>query len=186
MTFQAYLENIQAKTGKTPEDFLVLAKEKGLLEPGVKTMQIVNWLKTDFGLGHGHAMALVNVFNQTTQPAVTNDDRIAALFTGSRAVWRKPYDELVERLRQSGLDERVSATDTYISLLKGNKKFGIVQVAGERMDIGIKRKGVAPTSRFMQAGSWNTMVTHRVQITEPTQIDDELVTWLHQAYEAIP
>jgi hypothetical protein len=80
----------------------------------------------------------------------------------------------------------VAATDTYISLLKDNKKFGIVQVTGERMDIGIKRKGVAPTSRFTQAGSWNAMVTHRVQITEPTQIDDELVTWLQQAYEAIP
>lgn len=186
MSFQAYLDNIQAKTGKTPEDFLALAKEKGLLEPGVKTMQIVNWLKTDFGLGHGHAMALVNVFNQTTQPAVTNDERIAALFTGSRAAWRTPYDELLERLRQSGLNVRVAATDTYISLLKGNNKFGIVQVTSERMDIGIKRKGVAPTSRFIQAGSWNTMVTHRVQITDPTQIDDELVTWLQQAYEAIP
>jgi hypothetical protein len=185
MTFQAYLENIQEKTGKTPEDFLVLAKEKGLLEPGVKTMQIVNWLKTDFGLGHGHAMALVNVFNQTTQPAVTNDERIAALFTGSRAVWRKPYDELLERLRQCGLDVRAAATDTYISLLKGNKKFGIVQVTGERMDIGIKRKGVPPTSRFMQADSWNAMVTHRVQITEPSQIDNELVIWLQKAYEAI-
>jgi hypothetical protein len=185
MSFQAYLDNIQAKTGKTPEDFLALAKEKGLLEPDVKTMQIVNWLKTDFGLGHGHAMALVNVFNQATQPAVTNDERIAALFTGSREVWRTPYDELLERLGQSGLDVRVAATDTYISLLKSNKKLGIIQVTGERMDIGIKRKGVAPTSRFMQAGSWNTMVTHRVQITEPSQIDDELVTWLQQAYEAI-
>ncbi len=185
MSFQAYLDNIQAKTGKTPEDFLALAKEKGLLEPDVKTMQIVNWLKTDFGLGHGHAMALVNVFNQATQSAETNDERIAALFTGSREVWRTPYDELLERLRQSGLDVRVAATETYISLLKSNKKLGIIQVTGERMDIGIKRKGVAPTSRFMQAGSWNTMVTHRVQITEPSQIDDELVTWLQQAYEAI-
>ena len=62
MSFQAYIDNIYAKTGKTPEDFLRLAKAKGLLEPGVKVMQIVNWLKADFGLRHGHAMAVVQTF----------------------------------------------------------------------------------------------------------------------------
>jgi hypothetical protein len=56
--FQAYLDNIKAKTGKTPDDFLALAEAKGLLAPGVKAMQIVAWLKQDFGLGHGHAMAI--------------------------------------------------------------------------------------------------------------------------------
>jgi hypothetical protein len=62
MTFQAYIDNIQAQTGKTPEDFLAAAKEKGMLEPDVKVMQIVNWLKKDYGLGHGHAMAIVLTF----------------------------------------------------------------------------------------------------------------------------
>jgi Domain of unknown function (DUF4287) len=58
MSFQAYIRNIRAKTGKTPEDFKKLAEKKGLLAPGVKAMQIVTWLKKDFGLGHGHAMAI--------------------------------------------------------------------------------------------------------------------------------
>jgi hypothetical protein len=58
MSFQAYLDNIQAKTGKTPADFKKLAEKKGLLKPGVKAGQIVAWLKEDFDLGHGHAMAI--------------------------------------------------------------------------------------------------------------------------------
>jgi len=58
MTFQAYIDNIQAKTGKTPADFLRLARAKGLMTPDVKAGQIVAWLKEDFGLGHGHAMAI--------------------------------------------------------------------------------------------------------------------------------
>jgi Domain of unknown function (DUF4287) len=61
MTFQAYLDNIQAKTGKSPADFEMLARKKGLLKPGVQAMQIVSWLKKDFGLGHGHAMAIYAV-----------------------------------------------------------------------------------------------------------------------------
>ena len=64
MSFQAYLDNIQAKTGKSPADFKALAAAKGFageagLAPGIKAGAIVDWLKADFGLGHGHAMAIV-------------------------------------------------------------------------------------------------------------------------------
>jgi hypothetical protein len=61
MTFQAYIDNIEAKTGKTPEDFLQLAGERGLLKPGVKAGQIVEWLNEDYGLGRGHAMAIYSI-----------------------------------------------------------------------------------------------------------------------------
>ena len=64
MSFHAYLTNIQAKTGKSPADFRALAEEKGFthngkLAAGVKAGAIVQWLKQDFNLGHGHAMAIV-------------------------------------------------------------------------------------------------------------------------------
>lgn len=64
MSFQAYLDNIEARTGKSPADFKKLAKEKGFLSGGklradVKAGEIVAWLKKDFKLGHGHAMAIV-------------------------------------------------------------------------------------------------------------------------------
>lgn len=62
MSFQAYVDNIQKQTGKTPEDFLEAAKAKGMVGPDVKVMQIVDWLKKDYGLGHGHAMAIVLTF----------------------------------------------------------------------------------------------------------------------------
>lgn len=64
MSFQAYLDNIEAKTGKTPNDFIALAKEKGYDDPATKAGTIVAWLKQDFALGHGHAMALVHVIKQ--------------------------------------------------------------------------------------------------------------------------
>ena len=48
MSFQAYIDNIRAKTGKTPEQFRALAEGKGLLKPGVKATQITDWLKADF------------------------------------------------------------------------------------------------------------------------------------------
>jgi len=64
MSFQAYLDNIQTKTGKSPADFRALASRKGYanamgLLPGIKAGEILAWLKQDFALGHGHAMAIV-------------------------------------------------------------------------------------------------------------------------------
>lgn len=63
MSFQTYLKNIKEKTGKSPDDFRKIAEEKGFTENGkinvtVKAGTIVEWLKTEFDLGHGHAMAI--------------------------------------------------------------------------------------------------------------------------------
>ncbi|WP_250006799.1 DUF4287 domain-containing protein [Actinoplanes sp. M2I2] len=70
MSFQAYLDNIEAKTGLTPRQFLALAHERGLDEPSTKAGQIVEWLKQDHGLGRGHAMALVHVIKNG--PAISD------------------------------------------------------------------------------------------------------------------
>jgi len=55
MTYKAYIDNIKAKTGKGPEYFQKLAKQKGL----EKHVELVSWLKSDCGLGHGHANAII-------------------------------------------------------------------------------------------------------------------------------
>lgn len=69
MSFQAYIDNIKAKTGKGPEEFKKLAEKKGFVEngglrPSVKAAEIIQWLKQDFKLGHGHAMAIYAVFKK--------------------------------------------------------------------------------------------------------------------------
>ena len=54
MSFQAYLDNIEEKTGKTPKEFIAEAKKKNLRE----SRDIIAWLKQDYRLGLGHARAL--------------------------------------------------------------------------------------------------------------------------------
>jgi Domain of unknown function (DUF4287) len=62
MTFQAYLDNIRDRTGKTPADFHELAKRAGLVTDELTASQLVAWLKSEFDLGHGHSMAVWAVF----------------------------------------------------------------------------------------------------------------------------
>ena len=64
MSFQAYLDNIKAKTGKTPANFKALAVRARVYRKDMKAGDLVAWLKKEFGLGHGHAMAIWAVFKQ--------------------------------------------------------------------------------------------------------------------------
>jgi hypothetical protein len=71
MYFQAYLDNIQTKTGKSSDAFKAMAAEKGFatdkgLTAGTKAGDIIAWLKQDFDLGHGHAMAIVAMLKGKT------------------------------------------------------------------------------------------------------------------------
>lgn len=64
MSFQAYMDNVEAKTGQSPDALKAIAIEKDLaddqgLAPGVKAGAIIDWLKADYDLGHGHAMSIV-------------------------------------------------------------------------------------------------------------------------------
>jgi Domain of unknown function (DUF4287) len=72
MSFQSYIDNIKTKTGLSPADFLNQAEAKGFvkdgkLNPTTKATMVTNWLKTEYGLGHGHAMAIFATLKGKTQ-----------------------------------------------------------------------------------------------------------------------
>lgn len=62
MSFQAYIDNVHAKTGLWPKDFKEAAEKAGIFSYDMKAMTMVNFLKEKYGLGHGHSMAIVQAF----------------------------------------------------------------------------------------------------------------------------
>lgn len=60
MSFQAYLDTIERKTGKTPNELLALAKVKGFAAD-TKASEVIDWFKVDYDLGRGYAMAFFHV-----------------------------------------------------------------------------------------------------------------------------
>lgn len=74
MSFQAYLDAAEARTGRTPQEIVDLATARGFgadSRPG----EILAWLASDLGLGRGHGMALVHV--------IRNGPRISDRHVGS-------------------------------------------------------------------------------------------------------
>ena len=85
MSFQAYLDTIEDKTGLTPRQLLDLAREKGF-DAGTKAAPIVAWLAEDYGLGRGHAMAMVHV--------ITKGPQISDKHVGTGGTHSDPTDTL--------------------------------------------------------------------------------------------
>jgi len=92
MSFQAYLDKVEEITGKAPKEFVAEAKKKNLTEH----KEIIAWLKTDYGLGTGHARAIAHVImhgpeftvKQTTGPH--RDESGTLKLEGKKATQKKP------------------------------------------------------------------------------------------------
>ncbi len=86
MTYRAYMDNIEAKTGKSPEDFWILANKLGFIKEGkvVTThAHLLKWLKSDIGLGHVHAnMVIMYLRLRTNDPKVSEKMKNWAYETG--------------------------------------------------------------------------------------------------------
>jgi hypothetical protein len=93
VSFQAYLDTIEQKTGRIPADLVAEARERGY-GPETKAGEILAWLKEEYGLGRGHGMALAHV--------VRNGPTIDAKHVGTAGVHR---DESTE-LRLDGIANR--------------------------------------------------------------------------------
>ncbi|KZE43197.1 DUF4287 domain-containing protein [Microbacterium sp. T32] len=85
MSFQAYLDAVEKKTGLTPRQLVDLAQERGF-GPGTKATPILEWLKEDYDLGRGHGMALVHV--------ITKGPRISDTHVDSGGTHSDPSDTL--------------------------------------------------------------------------------------------
>jgi hypothetical protein len=183
MSFQAYLDSIKAQTGLGPDEFTALAQAKGLAGPDVKAGPVIAWLKQDYGLGRGHSMAIYSIVKSAGAPKASAEDRLGRLFHGAKAAWRGTLDRVLVQLGEAGAVVELSPTDSYVGLLRGGRKFAIFSPALAHLDIGLRRTAAPTTARFLGAGTWNTMVTHRVRLTAEAELDRELLDWILRAYE---
>jgi hypothetical protein len=93
MSFQAYLDNAEKKTGRTPQEIVDLAHARGFGADSTAG-DILAWLKEDFDLGRGHGMALVHV--------IKNGPRIDDKHVGATGSHRDAEDTL----RLDGIAQR--------------------------------------------------------------------------------
>ena len=86
MSFQAYLDAVETKTGLTPRQLVELAREKGFDET-TKATPILEWLKTEYDLGRGHGMAMVHVVTKGAKIDAKHVDSGGSHADASDTLW---------------------------------------------------------------------------------------------------
>jgi hypothetical protein len=119
------------------------------------------------------------------KPAEPLQDQFAAQYAGAKAGLLPLYQRLAEASQALGSDVRLETRKTYVALVR-RKQFGLIQASTKnRLDLGLKLPGVAPTERLQAAGGFGSgQITHRVALTSLAEVDHEVLGWLKAAYEA--
>jgi Domain of unknown function (DUF5655)/Domain of unknown function (DUF4287) len=171
---QTQARNIEQKHGRSMDDLVAMVGASGKAKHG----EIVAWLKSEHGFGHGDAnLVALTALRGPAAPA--GDDLVEAIYAGPKAALRPFHDRVIEITRGFG-DVELSPKQTYVSLRRA-KQFGTVGPAsGGRLEIGLNLKGVEPAGRLEPTTG---MCTHRVRLTDPSELDAEVIGWLREAYD---
>jgi hypothetical protein len=148
-----------------------------------KHRELQDYFTNEYGLTFGNANVLTIMARDRMKSAAGETENfVDAQYTGKEAL-RPIYDALIAAVEGFGEDVEVAPKRTYVSLRR-KKQFGLVQPStATRVDVGINLKGVDPAGRLEKSGSFNSMVSHRVRLSEAGQVDEELINWLRQAYD---
>lgn len=169
------------KTGKSFDQWLAIAKKAGAEKHGA----LVAHLKSEHGLTHGYAnmVALKHFKTDALSLAEAGGDLVAAQYAGEKAALKPIYDVLSKALADLGGDVEFAPKKAYVSVRRA-KQFAIIQPSTKtRLDLGINLKGVAPAGRLEASGSFNAMVSHRVRLEKPGDVDKDVKAWLKAAYD---
>lgn len=176
---QSQWRNLEQSTGKSQAEWLELAAKQNF----AKHSELVNWLKSDFGLGHGNANLIAHRAKQVAAGGEpTAEDLVSAQYSGTKAGLKPLYDALISYIQSLGSDIELSPKKAYLSVRR-NKQFALLQPStASRLDLGLNLKGIEPTGKLETSGSFNAMCSHRIRITTAADIDDVVKHYLAEAY----
>ena len=181
---ETQLKNIQAKTGKTLDQLAALLRKSGLTKHG----ELRDFAKRELGLGHGDANTLVHAClksdgtSAAAAKGASPDDVLAEIYAGPKEPLRPIHEAFMAAIGGFGEFE-IAPKKGYVSLRR-KKQFAMIGPGTKtRVDIGINMKGVKGTARLVEQPAGG-MCQYKVAVTEAKQIDEELVGWVKQAFDA--
>lgn len=175
--WESQLANIEAATGRPRGDWFALVEARRA--EGARHGQLVTWLKTQHGLSHGNANALVLQAARAAAPA-TAEELVDAQYADARSGLRPVYEAIKALVVGFGPDVEVAPKKTAVSLRR-SRQFAVVTPASRtRVELGLNLGDAPAEGRLELAGG---MCTHRVRLVSAGAVDDEVARWLRAAYD---
>lgn len=180
--YQTQLQNIQKKTGKSLDELAAIVKTSGLTRHG----EIREMLQHELGLGYGDANTLVHFVlksdgeRATEEKGLSITDVLDEIYSGPKSSLRPIHERLMTAIQEFGEFE-IAPKKGYVSL-RLKKQFAMLGPATKtRFEVGLNIKNLPEHPRLvvMPAGG---MCNYKVNLSDVNEVDEELITWIQQAY----
>ncbi|MFT6334399.1 MAG: hypothetical protein ACI86M_001876 [Saprospiraceae bacterium] len=171
---QTMVDNMPEKTGEYLDAWKAILNTKQFK----KHADTVKFLKKEDKVTHGFANTIVSLFRKDNEgPA----DLVADQYKGKESLL-PIYDSILKMVTAFGSDVVVVPKKTSVSIIR-KKQFALIKPATKtRKDLGIKNNDKPITESLESFGPFSTMRTHRVRLSETKEVDQELKSWLQEAY----
>lgn len=171
---QTMIDNMPSKTGKSLEEWTKILQTKDFAKHG----EAVKFLKTEHAVTHGFANTIVTLSKNDQS---SSNDLLSTQYKGKESL--KPiYDKLVEEISKFGDDITTTPKKASVSLIR-KRQFALIKPATKtRIDLGLKIKDKPASGRLENSGPFGAMCTHRIQLTSTDAIDEQVISWIKEAY----
>ena len=167
------------KTGKPLAHWIKLVRKEKFEKHG----QIMKFLKSDHGFTHGFANFVAHKARESDAVSHDPDEIVNNQYSKGKEHFKPIYDKLKTEISKFGNDIEFIPKKASVSV-KRKYQFVLIQPSTKtRMDLGLKLKGKDTGDRLEGSGPFGAMCTHRVQVTDISDVDAELLGWIKEAYE---
>jgi len=144
-----------------------------------KHSEILAMLKSDYGMTHGNANLIALTYLRGPD-APEGDALVDAIYAGPKASLRPLHDRVIETAQGFGGDVTLAPKQAYVSVRRAKQFATVGPASGGRLEVGFNLKDVEPAGRLERSSG---MCSHRVRISDPSELDGEVITWLRTAYD---
>jgi predicted transport protein len=172
---QTMIDNMPEKTGKSLDEWKAILKKQSF----TKHSEGVKFLKSEHGVTHGFANTIVSLSKEENN---SSEDLVAEQYKGKETL-QPIYDNLISYVNSLGNDVTITPKKGSVSIIRKRQFVLIKPATKSRIDLGFKLKDKPTTERLENSGPFGTMCTHRVRLTNESDVDKELKGWINEAYE---
>ncbi len=175
---QTMMDNLFKNTGKTLEQWIDIVKKQNFGKHG----EIIKFLKEEHSFTHGFANMVAMKSRGADAGSVRNKAELIEKQYKGKEHFMPLYERLLSEVLKFGKDVEVAPKNAYVSLRR-KKQFAIFNPATKtRFEVGINLKGQEPKGR-LEAEKPNSMCSHKINLSDLSDVDHEVIEWLKIAYD---
>jgi len=187
---QKWITELKPKTGRSLEEWIALVKKEGPKDYQARRA----WLKSKYKLGSNSAWWIAERAGGKGDEEDSREGYLATAvryveeqYSGSKAAMRSVFEQLLVLGKALGPDVKACPSKTMVPLYRNHVFAQIKPTTNTRIDFGLcfTTYGGRLPKRLIDTGGLakKDRITHRIEVSSPDQIDDDLKKWLRAAYD---